>query len=296
MLYLLAVILLNTLLYTLFKVFPKYKVDTLQAIVANYWVCVATGSIYLGRFPIGEGSMAHPWLPWALLMGAAFISIFNLVGFVTRIDGITTATIANKLSLVIPVLFSFFLYNEQAGFIKILGIILAFPAVYLTTRVKGEEGKNQSLFWPALLFLGSGLLDTLVKFVEQRYLDTPESQAVFTIHVFATAGLIGTVLVIVLAIMNKIKLHPRNILAGILLGVPNYFSIYFLIRLLNSDYMESSAAIPVSNIGVVVASSLAAIAIFKEKANRPRIIGLLLAIAAILLISLADIYGRGTEV
>ncbi len=293
MFYLLAVIVLNTLLYSFFKVFPGYKIDTLQAIVANYWVCVATGSIFLGYFPVSSTSLGQPWTPWAMLMGAGFISIFNLVAYCTRVDGITTATIANKLSLVIPVLFSIFLYNEQAGPMKILGIALAFPAVYLTTRVKGEEGKVPSLFWPALLFLGSGLLDTLVKFVEQRYLDTPQLQAEYTIHVFSTAAVIGTLLVTVLALLGKIKLHPRNIIAGIVLGIPNFFSIYYLIRLLNSDYMQSSASIPVSNIGVVVASSLAAIFIFKEKANKQRIIGLVLAVAAILLITLADIYGRG---
>lgn len=293
MFYLLAVIVLNTLLYSFFKVFPRFKVDTLQAIVANYWVCVGTGCIFLGHFPIGASSLSQPWLPWVLLMGACFISIFFLVGYCTKIDGITTATIANKLSLVIPVLFSILLYGEQAGPMKILGIMLAFPAVYLTTRVKGEEGKVQSLFWPALLFLGSGLLDTLVKYVEQRFLDTPELQAVYTIHIFAVAGILGTILLIILALLKKIQLHPRNIIAGIVLGIPNYFSIYYLIRMLNSDFMESSAAIPVSNIGVVVASTLIAIAVFKEKANRQRTIGLILAIVAILLITLADIYGRG---
>lgn len=293
MFYLLAVILLNTVLYAFFKVFPRFKVDTLQAIVANYWVCVATGSIFLGYFPVNSVSITQAWFPWAMLMGAGFISIFNLVAYCTRVDGITTATIANKLSLVIPVLFSIFLYNEQSSAIKILGIVLAFPAVYLTTRIKGEGGKNQSLFWPALLFLGSGLLDTLVKFVEQRYLDTQQVQAEYTIYVFSTAALLGTTLVIILAATKKIKLHPRNIIAGIVLGVPNYFSIYYLIRLLNSDYMQSSASIPVSNIGVVVTSSLVAMLIFREKTNKQRNIGLLLAIAAILLISLADIYGRG---
>ena len=274
MFYLLAVILLNTLLYAFFKVFPKYKVDTFQAIVANYWTCVATGSIFLGYFPVNGSSISEPWLPWAMLMGAGFISIFSLVGYCTRIDGITTATIANKLSLVIPVLFSVFLYSE-----------------HLTSRVKGEEGKMQSLFWPALLFLGSGMLDTLVKFVEQAYLGTQQAQAEYTIHVFSTAAIIGTVVVSFLAITKKTRLHPRNIIAGILLGIPNFFSIYYLIRLLNSDYMESSAAIPVSNIGVVITSCISAILIFKESANRQRVIGLLLAIMAILLISLGDIYG-----
>jgi drug/metabolite transporter (DMT)-like permease len=136
MLYLIATILLNVVISALFKVFPKYKIDTLQAIVANYCVCVVTGSLFIGHIPYSTGALHSAWLPWALLMGASFISIFNLIAYCTRIDGITTTTIANKLSLVIPVLFSVFLYHEAEGIGKIIGVVLAFPAVYLTSRTE----------------------------------------------------------------------------------------------------------------------------------------------------------------
>src|ERR1043165_296178 len=113
MLYLLLTIVLNAYLIVAFKVFERYKVDSLQAIVANYLVCVATGSIFIGRFPISAQSLAQPWIYWAMLMGAAFISIFNLIALCTRKDGITTTTIASKLSMVIPVAFALWLYGDK---------------------------------------------------------------------------------------------------------------------------------------------------------------------------------------
>lgn len=288
MFYLLATILLNAVLFCFFKVFPKYKVDALQAIVFNYCTCVVTGSIFMGSFPVGAGSLQQPWLPWAMLMGCCFISIFNLIGYCTRKDGITTTTIANKLSMVIPVLFSIVLYHEAASTVKIIGILLAFPAVYLSTRVKEDGKQGQNLLWPALLFVASGLLDTLVKYTEQRFVTSAELAATFTIHVFLTASLLGLLLLVVLAVTGKIKLHYRNIVAGVLLGVPNYFSIYYFIRLLNSGFLQSSAAIPVNNIGVVVASALLAMLFFKEKPQLYRIIGLVLSVLSILLIAFAD--------
>lgn len=296
MFYLLATILLNTLLSAIFKLFPRFKVDTLQAIVVNYWVCVITGSVFIGHFPIGVQSFHQVWFPWALLMGIGFISIFNLLAYSTRVDGITTATTANKLSLVIPVIFSVILYNEHIGVAKIIGIILAFPAVYLTTRVKEESHKEQHLLWPILLFIGSGLLDTLVKYVQNGYLPTPAVQAVFTIHTFAAAGTIGVIIVSILLILKKATFQWRNVLAGICLGVPNYFSIYYFIRMLNSSVLQSSAAIPVNNIGILVTSSLTAIILFREKVSSLRIVGLILAIVAILLIAFGDMYGRGIQI
>lgn len=296
MFYLLATILLNTLLSVIFKILPRFKVNTLQAIVVNYWVCVLTGSVFMGYFPISSASIHQNWFPWALLMGVGFISIFNLLAYCTRVDGITTATTSNKLSLVIPVIFSVILYSEHVGIIKIIGIILAFPAVYLTTRVKEDHSKQQQLLWPILLFIGSGLLDTLVKFVEHGYLPTPSIQAMFTVHTFATAGTIGVIIVSALAMLGKTKLQWRNVFAGICIGIPNYFSIYYFIRLLNSNVLQSSAAIPVNNIGILVTSSLTAILLFREKVTPLRILGLVLAIVAILLIAFGDMYGRGIQI
>lgn len=289
MLYLVATILLNVLISALFKVLPKYNVDALQAIVVNYCVCVITGSLFLGHVPFSATHLSESWFPWSLVMGTAFISIFNLLAFCTRVDGITTATIANKLSLVIPVVISILLFHEGAGVTKIAGIVIALPAVYMTTRVKEDNGKTPSLFWPLLLFVGSGLLDTLVNYVQHNFLATPEIQAAYTVYCFAVAAVFGLITVAIMVALKKITLHWRNIIAGICIGVPNYFSIYFLIRSINCGVMQSSATIPVINIGTLVVSALTAIAVFKEKANTQRIIGLVLSVVAILLIASADL-------
>jgi len=291
MYYLIATILLNVVISVILKQFARFKINALQAIVANYWVCVITGSLFIGRTPFTSVAVSAPWFPWALMMGAGFICVFNLIAYCTRVDGITTATVANKLSLIIPVLFSLFLYSEHISIGKGLGIILAFPAVYLTTRVKDEENKVQNFLWPALLFLGSGMLDTLVKFVQIRFLPESDVQALFTTCCFAAAGTIGVIVVTTLLILKKQTFQWRNIIAGICVGIPNYFSIYYLIRMLHSGVLQSSAAIPVNNIGILVVSSLVAILFFKERANTLRIIGLVLSILAILLIAFGDVYG-----
>ena len=290
MLYLVLAILLNTAIFSLFKLFPKYKVDNLQALVVNYITCVITGSILLGEFPVNAQSLAQPWLPWAALMGTMFISLFSLIAWRIGEDGLTTTTVANKLSLVVPVIFSVWLYDETMSAGEIAGVLIAFPAVYLTTRVK-ENVKPKSILFPALLFVGSGLLDTLVKYVEQTHLTNIRSQSEYLIHAFAMASTIGVLWILTQKVRNKIDLHWRNIIAGVILGVPNYFSIYFLIRLLNSDFLQSSAAIPVNNIGIVLLSALVAFLFFKEKISMQRAVGLVLSIVAILLIALSDLYG-----
>ena len=78
----------------------------------------------------------------------------------------------------------------------------------------------------------------------------------------------------------------RNIAGGIVLGVPNYFSIYFMIRMLNTNFIKSSAMIPLSNVGVLVASSLAAILFFRERPSLKNKVGLALSLIVIVLLAM----------
>ena len=218
-------------------------------------------------------------------MGSGFILVFNLIAWCTRVDGITTATIANKLSLVIPAFFSIVLWDESAGALKIAGILLAFPAIYLTTKTPDARPGLKSLVLPACLFIGGGLLDTCMNFVQKYFLLLPNDPDHYAIFCFSVAGTIGTALIVVLALLKKIRLQPKNILAGICVGIPNYFSIYFFVKMLHSPVMESSASIPVLNIGILVASTIVAVLAFKEKMNIARATGLALSLLAIVMIA-----------
>ncbi len=288
MYYLLVAILLNVVISSLFKLFPKYSIDTFQAVVVNYLVCVITGCVFIGQIPLTVDTVHASWFTWSLVMGAMFIIIFTLLVLCIKVDGITTATIANKLSLVIPVLFSVILYKEVLGPFRIAGILLAIPAIYFTTRVREANNKPQNLVLPVLVFLGGGLLDTAIKYVQTYHLSTDAIQAQYAIFCFAAAGGIGILIMILMLLLKKNKIHGRSIIAGIIVGIPNYFSIYYIIRMLNSNFLQSSAAIPVFNISIVVVSSLTAIIVFREQVNRLRIIGLCLSVLAILLIAFGD--------
>ena len=119
MIYLAGSIVFTSWLTLSFKLVERWKIDTFQAIVFNYISCVITGSIVHGGF-LNYGEMAvQPWFGWACLMGAVFIGLFNIIGFTTQKLGVAVASVANKLSLVIPFVFSVILYNEKATAFKI---------------------------------------------------------------------------------------------------------------------------------------------------------------------------------
>jgi hypothetical protein len=60
---------------------------------------------------------------------------------------------------------------KAQGLIKLTGILLALAAVYLTS-IKTTEGiriKKKNLIFPLLVFLGSGIIDTLIKYLEANF-------------------------------------------------------------------------------------------------------------------------------
>lgn len=288
MLFLMGSIILASYLTLSFKVLEQLRINAFQAIVFNYLACVVTGSLFNGHFPVNAMAVQQPWFPWALLMGCLFISLFNVIGFTTQKLGVSAASVANKLSLVIPFVFSIYLYNEPLTTLKFLGILLALAAVYLTVKKDSGAGSLPRGKWllilPVVLFAGSGLLDSLLKYTEQRFLDGSNNND-FIVTAFAGAATIGGLLLLIMVLTGRQKFDYRAMIAGAAIGVPNYFSIWCLMAVLKQYAGNSSAILPINNMGIVLLSAVAAWWIFKEKLSGINWLGILLAVVAIALIA-----------
>jgi drug/metabolite transporter (DMT)-like permease len=291
LLYLILSIVFTSYLTLSFKVVGRFGIPVFQAIVFNYITCVITGSLVNASFPLNSQSIQEPWFGWALTMSCMFISIFNLIGFTAQKLGVAVASVSNKLSLVIPFVFSIYLYNETATWVKIAGILLALVAVVCTclpgkeqSAKPGYSAGGVALLWPAVLFLSSGLLDTLVKYVQQTYLNESNNNA-YLITAFLGAATLGSIALVVLVASGRMKFHPGSILAGIAIGIPNYFSIWALVKVLKQYEGNSSAILPINNMGIVLFSSVVAWLLFRERLSLLNWLGIVLSIAAIALIA-----------
>jgi drug/metabolite transporter (DMT)-like permease len=289
LLYLTGSIVLTSYLILSFKAVERFRIPVFQAIVFNYLTCVVTGIAVNGSFPFTGASVSEPWFGWAMVMGTLFISLFNVIGITTQKLGVSVASVANKLSLVIPFVFSIYLYQESVTWIKVLGVVVALLSVLLTcwpSRSAGGSGaKNIAVYFlPALLFFGSGGLDTLIKWVEHSYLNETNNNA-YLIASFGAAAAIGVLLLFVGILTKRMIFDRRSIVAGIAIGIPNYFSIWCLVKVLKQYQDNSSAIIPINNMGIVLFSAVMALWLFKEKLSRTNWIGILLAVGAIAMIA-----------
>ncbi|MDC0008329.1 DMT family transporter [bacterium] len=275
----------SSLIFVIFKLFDVYKIQTLFAIITNYVVACTVGlTLYQG--PIRITSIPEkPWFWGAVVLGGLFIIVFNLMAATAQKVGVSVASVATKMSLVIPVLMGVLFYKEALGPLKVIGIFMALIAVYFTS-IKTSTGEMQktSLTLPILVFLGSGLIDVSLNYFRDSYI-SKENFAVFSATVFAAAAVIGLITIAVKSIKQPLKFNHRNIIGGICLGVPNFFSIYFLLRALGSETLNSATVFTLNNVSIVLLSTLVGIALFKEKLIPKNWLGIGLAIVSIILIA-----------
>ena len=201
--------------------------------------------------------------------------------------GVSVASVATKMSLVIPVIFGLLIYKEHLGPYKILGILLALAAVYFASiKENGISIQKSAFVLPALVFVGSGLIDTSLKYLEETYVAQSEFP-LFSANVFAAAAAVGFVFILLRSLKKPLHINFRNILGGILLGVPNFFSIYFLLRALQTEGLNSASIFTINNVAIVMFSTLLGIVLFKEKISIKNWGGIALAIISIFLVALS---------
>lgn len=286
MIFIILNILINTVLFIIFKLFSKFKVNTFQAIVINYSIAFTFAFFQTNANYSLVDIPKQDWFFGAIILGFLFITIFNVLAKTAQKLGISVVAVASKMSVIIPILFGLMIYKETLGVYKIIGILLALIAVYLSSIKKDLNIKKNYIYLPIALFFGSGFLDALLKYFEKRYVSNNELE-IYTGTIFLIAFIIGSLIMIYQIIFKKLKLTKKSILAGVLLGIPNYYSIFFLLKALQTKNMETSTIYTLNNVGIVLLSTLIGFLFFKEKISSKNMLGICFSIIAIILITLS---------
>ncbi|VAW09865.1 Integral membrane protein [hydrothermal vent metagenome] len=279
-------VLFSSFLYVVFKLFAVYRVETLLAIIINYVVACSVGLLFFDTGSTLSGIPQKPWFLSTLALGFLFVVVFNLIAATVQKAGVSVTSVATKMSLVIPVLFGVVWYEEVLGPLKILGVLLALAAVYFASaKEKQTSRKNSLLLLPILVFTGSGIIDVSLKFIQDTHINDNEA-SLFSATLFGSAAVVGVAYYILKSIKKPKKITLITILGGIVLGVPNYFSIHFLLRALESDSLNSASVFTINNVAIVLFSTLLGIILFKEKLSLKNWGGVALAVLSIVLVAI----------
>lgn len=295
MFYLLLCILSSSVVLITFKFAERFQVNSFSAIVVNYLTACLAG-FFLAN---GKVSLLTEISPsnviFMVLLGLLYIGTFNLMGASTRRAGVAITSVASKMSVIFPILFSVWIdSSDKLTFTKVLGIAIALVSVFLITYRKGElKSRGFDKYLPVLIFIGIGVIDSATKYAQMSFV-TNDMNPVFNLATFGVAGVAG---LLVLPFNSEAKQdlkRAKSWILGAILGLANFGSMFFMIRALNSVSssglaLQGSILFGINSVGIVLICVLAGL-LFNEKPTKLNWLGFALSIVTIFVLAFsADI-------
>lgn len=269
----------------LLKIAKRFQLDIFQIITWNYVIALSF-TYFIFKPQLTESINV---IPLNLLVSLSILLpiVFLFQNTSIKQTGIVKTDIAQRLSLFIPIIASYFLFHETFNSYKIIGLIVGFSAIFFTLFKKSDI-KNSPSKWiyPLLVLLGFGIIDTLFKKVASAG-TLPFTTLLF--FIFCGAFIVSLLILSYKVLLKGEKIKLQNCLWGIGLGILNFGNILFYLKAHKALAENPSTVFAGMNMGVIVLGSLAGILLFKEKMTKWNYFGILLAISSIIFITLSQL-------
>jgi len=215
-------------------------------------------------------------------LGLLFVVSFFIYAKAISYAGTGLATTSSRLSVIIPIVFSIIMFNEEPRVNHLIGFLftlITFIFFYFSVNGNHSEGDRIIKYLVLLgVLIGIGINDFAMKvFKSWRPV---EEEPYFVLFIFSSAFIYSSIYIMI----NKIKIERHTSVWGLVLGVPNIFSTIFLLAALTS--LPAILVYPLMNVGIIVLTTLLAFVIWKERLNRWGVFALISGLMAILFLSL----------
>jgi len=305
----------------IFKYAGRQQMDRTALLTVNYAAAVGVAGALLalgGRTVAGGLTADAALVVLAVVTGALLIFGFFVLSLATDVAGMSLAIGVMRVSVVIPFLMSWVIWDEVPTAAQVVGLVLASAAFFLiarrhrpvpsperatataaaaaggrtsapsTTAPPATEADDGGTHWRvfgvlALVFLSGGAVDVTMKTFEEAF-GAQNSRVLFLLLAFGIAFLIGLAIVLWRGLRQGTWPTRSTMGWGVLLGVINYGSLEFILRAI--EQLPGTFVFPVNNIAVVLLAALLGVTVWGEQLSRANRIGLGLAVVALLLLNL----------
>ncbi len=278
MLYLALAIISSALVSIVMRLSQRFTRNNLTMLAANYVMCtVAAAFLAGGLIPTGEGSALA--ISLGSVCGVLYLLGFVLLQWNIGRNGVVLPATFQKLGVLVPTLAAMTVFGETPRWTQLLGIAVAICAILLMQSPGARAGEKRDGHLPGLLalLLCGGLSDVMSK-VFQTWGSAAHSNY-FLVFTF----LVALLLCVILCVHKKQSVTLPDVLCGLCLGVPNYFSARFLLWSLTD--VPAVVAYPTFSVGTIIAVSLVGLLAFREKLEGRKLAGIGLILGALVLLN-----------
>lgn len=279
MIYLFLAVVSSALISVCMRFSEKYLSNEMGMFMVNYIICVICSLLYRDRqaaiLPQRGGGVV---LALGVISGVLYLACFVFSKLNMKYNGIVLTSTFMKLGVLIPTLMAVVIFHETPRWTQILGFCLSLAAIVMIHFESEALHEGDKRGWLLLLLVLSGMTDSMANVYEQ--LGSAEGKDGYLLITFLVAFLLA----LGAAIMEKSRISVKDVLFGILLGIPNYFSARFLLLALGS--VEAVLVYPVFSVATMITIVLAGVFLFHETLSKKKVCAMGLIVAALCLLNL----------
>jgi len=275
LLYLLLAIFSSAMVSVFMRLGEGKGKENIAMLVVNYFMCTVLSAVLVpwGKLPTeGLGLTAA----LGIGNGVLYLVSFVLLQWNVRRNGVVLSSTFMKLGLLVTMVVSVCLYHEIPELLQILGFVLAVAAIVLINyrKEKSAAGFKAGLLW---LLLCGGMADAMSKIFEESVGSDPAPLFLLCTFLVAFGLCIG------LMLHKGQRPGKWEILFGLLIGIPNFFSTRFLLGALGS--LPAVLVYPAYSVGTILVVTLTGVALFREKLSKLQWAALAMILVALVLLN-----------
>lgn len=293
MIYLILAVVSSSLISIFMRLSENHIKNEMGMFMVNYALCAVLAVGFMERSSMTTLLGTHDQyltVIIGIITGAFFLGGFLFLKYNMKHNGIVLSSTFMKLGVLIPTIMAIVVFGETPSIMQIGGIAIAIAAIIIINIEKEPQkedgvtsiedtsnGGNKKILLLVLLLLG-GLGDSMSNIFDK--IGPSDGKDGFLLLTFFTALVITTVIVV----FGKKKIYKADIIFGLLVGVPNYFSARFLLASLGS--LEAVIVYPTFSVGTMVMVTMVGVLAFHEKISKQKGIALGLIAVAIALLNM----------
>ena len=247
----------------------------------NYVTCGILAFLTMEEKSLWNGDPLPLWL--GAVSGFLYLASLVVYAYSIRKNGAVLSSVFIRLGVLVPIFVSVVLFGERPSLLQGVGIVVAAAAAVVMNGLpkKGApQGAAAGLaILPLLLALflnGSG--DSMSKIFTQ--LGSRQDDGLFVFYIFLFASLFT----LILFLKERQKLTRRDVLLGIVVGIPNFFSSRLLLEALTK--LPAFLVYPCYSVGAILVISVASFILFRERLNRRQLGAVGMILGALVLLNL----------
>ena len=247
-------------------------------VTVNYLVVALLIGVYL--LAQGGGIELTP-MAWkvGMVTGCTFIAAMCLMTWALTISDVATILTAFRLSIVVPIIASVVLWQEEVTSTQLVGVTLALSALLLMSGgARAIDGST--LFRHGVLAIAvramQGVSHTSARWVHHAGLDDQHLEVLLVTA--ATAASLG---IVTLCVLRRPVNWP-SLRMGIGIGVFNVFALVVFLAAL--ERFQSAQFFPISGCAIVIMDNIFSHVVWRERLSQLTVVGVVVGAASMLLL------------